>query len=89
MSLIKVELESLDGKVITTRTGKTKVVAEATHLPIEGMKQSFIYVNEDCESPGVHIETNGIEQIGNEIKFFDYEKRPFKIKILSNGENKV
>lgn len=84
MSLIKVELEALDGKAITPRTGKTKVMAQTTHLPVEGMRQSFIYVNEDCESPGVYIETNGIEQLNNEIKFFDYEKRPFKVTILKD-----
>ena len=81
--MIIVELESLDNKVITPRTGKTKVIAETTHLPIEGKRQSFIYLNEDCESPGVYIETNGIEQMGNEIKFFDYEKRPFKLKVMN------
>lgn len=82
MNLIKVELEALDNKVITPRTGKTKVIAEIIHLPIEGKLLSFIYLNEKCESPGVIIETNSVERIGDEIKFFDYEKRPFKIKIL-------
>lgn len=80
--LINVELQALDNNPITPRTGKGKVTAQMTHLPIEGNQQNFIYVNEDCESPGVRIETNGIERLGNELKFYDYENRAFKITLL-------
>ncbi len=80
----EVELEALDGNPITKRTGKAKVSAETNRLPIEGAVQIFIYKNETCDSPGVQIATDGIERIGNEIKFFDDAKRPFKITINKN-----
>lgn len=82
VKLIKVKLESLDGKVITARTGKTSVMAETPRLPVEGKSQIFLYLDEDCDSPGISIATDGIEQIGNEIKFYDLHKRPFKITLL-------
>lgn len=80
--MIKVKLESLDKNVITPRTGKNCVQAETSRLPVEGQRQSFFYFNEDCESPGVSMMTECIERIGNEIKFYDNEKRPFMITIL-------
>jgi hypothetical protein len=80
--MIKVKFESLDNEFITPRTGKTSVYGEINHMPIEGEKLTCIYVNEDCESPGVFTETHRIEKLGNEIKFFDFTKRPFKITIL-------
>ena len=80
--MIKVELEALDEKPITPKTGKTKVTAVIDHFPIQGQKQLFLYTDESCESYGVRIETNNIERIGQEIKFFDYRNRPFKIKII-------
>ena len=79
--MIKVLLEALDEKVITPRTGKSKVLAETSRLPIEGEVQEFYYL-EKCESPGARIATDGIEKMDNEIKFFDDAKRPFKITIL-------
>lgn len=80
--MIKVTLEALDHKSITPRTGKSKVNAETNHLPIEGRNQIFFYVNETCESPGISIYTQGIERLGNEIKFYDNDRRPFKMTIL-------
>lgn len=80
--MIKVKLEALDNKPITPRTGKCSVMAEIFHLPKEGNMLIFGYVDEDCESPGVRMATDGIEQIGNEIKFYDNAKRPFMITLL-------
>lgn len=80
--MIKVKLESLDDKFITPRTGKYAVYGEIQHEPIEGKKLVCLYVNEDCESPGVFMETNNVERIGSEIRFFDFDNRPFKITIL-------
>ena len=79
---MRVKLESLDNKPITERTGKTSVIAETNRLPVERKIQTFMYENEDCESPGVSIQTNGIEIISNQIKFFDHSRRPFMITIL-------
>lgn len=79
---LKIKLESLDGQVITPRTGKTSVIAEITRLPIEGWKTTALYLNEDCESPGVSVETNNVERLGNEIKFYDCRNRPFMITLL-------
>lgn len=80
--MLKVKLEALDNKVITPRTGKTLVIGEIPYLPQEGRRLTCLYLNEDCESPGVNIETNGIERIGDQIKFYDYEQRPFKITLI-------
>lgn len=80
--MIKVELEALDGKPITERTGKTKVRAFTNEAPKEKNYQSFFYDNEDCESPGVYIGIHGVESIGKEYRFNDYEKRPFKVTII-------
>ena len=82
MNIIKVKLESLDGQVITPRTGKTSVLAELIYLPHEGQTITCMYLDEDCESPGVRMETNGIEQYGSEIKFYDYDRRPFKLTLI-------
>ena len=80
--MIKVKLESLDGKDITPRTGNTSMMAETPALPVEGRSQIFLYLDDNCDSPGIHIATTGIERIGNEIKFYDFHKRPFMITIL-------
>lgn len=80
--MIKVKLEALDNNVITPRTGKTSVIAQTQALPIEGGYQFFFYLDEDCESPGVAIATDGVEKLDNEVKFYDEKKRPFKITIL-------
>lgn len=80
--MIKVKLEALDGKPITERTGKSTVNAETQSYPVEGGYHYFFYVNEDCESPGVAIATDGIETLGKEAKFYDHTKRPFKITYL-------
>lgn len=77
-----VELEALDGNPITPRTGKSKVLSTTNRLPLEGTTQVFIYENEGCESPGVSIFISGLEQLNYEFKFYDYEKRPFKLKII-------
>jgi hypothetical protein len=82
MNTIKIVMEALDSNPITPRTGKAKVKAEIPSFPEEGKKLFCFYRDEDCESPGVHIETNGIEQMGNEIKFYNYEKRAFKITLV-------
>lgn len=81
--MISCELEALDGKPITPRTGKALVKAETMHLPVEKGISIFIYDNETCESPGVHIATDNLENIGNEYRFFDDAKRPFRMTILS------
>lgn len=81
--MIKVILESLDGNSITPRTGKTKVSASTEKLPSNGDCQIFLYdAEEECESPGVRIATDGLEKLGNEYKFYDDAKRPFKVTIL-------
>lgn len=80
--MIKVKLEALDNEVITPRTGKTSVIAETKELPHEGGYHFFFYLDEDCESPGVAIATDNVEQLNNEVKFYDDKKRPFKITIL-------
>lgn len=79
--MIKVKLEALDGYDITPRTGKSIVEAQTASLPQEGGYQIFLYT-EKCDSPGVAIATDGVERLGNEIKFFDFNKRAFKITIL-------
>lgn len=82
MGKVKARLEALDGKVITLRTGKSTVMVETLYPLIEGGYRSFMYDNENCESPGVYIVTDGIEQIGNEIKFYDMNRRAFKLTIV-------
>lgn len=77
-----VELEALDGNPITPRTGKNKVMAKTVKLPTEGDVLMLFYIDEDCESPGVRIATDCIDQIEDEYKFFDDSKRPFKIKLI-------
>lgn len=78
----KVKLEALDNLPITPKTGKSSVIGELPRLPVEGQKIICFYLDDECESPGVSIETNCVEQINNEIKFFDYAKRPFKITLI-------
>lgn len=80
--MIKIKLESLDKNFITVRTGKFSVLAEINNLPEENKQLFCMYLDEDCESPGVVIYPYGIEKLENEIKFFDYDNRPFKITLL-------
>lgn len=80
--MIKITIESLDGKVITPRTGKTKCTGWCREVPSHRDYLHIYYLNEDCESPGVAIETNQVEQINNEYNFVDSAKRPFKITVL-------
>lgn len=80
---IIVELEALDKKPITERTGAFRIKATTDKIPQEGGYQFFFYVDK-VDSPGVAIATDGIERIGNEIKFFDLTKRPFKMTILKS-----
>ena len=83
----KVILEALDGKVITPRTGKAIVKGEIKKLPEE---QDYLMVmfaeKELTESPGVFIAINGLETLGNEYRFSDDSKRPFKITVVENGK---
>ena len=79
--MIKVTLEALDGSPITPRTEKSKVNAQYIHELKEGNYHAFYYDNEDCPSPGVCIYIKGLEQLGNEYKFYDYDNRIFKVTI--------
>ena len=45
--------------------------------------QSQFDEEEKTESPGVYVAINGLEIIGNEYRFSDDGKRPFKISIDS------
>lgn len=85
MKFIKVELEVLDDDFITKRTNSKKVIALTKSLPKERTYSLFFYHNETCESPGVRIYTSNIERINNEIRFYDGDNRPFKIKILDEN----
>lgn len=79
----KIILEALDGKIITPRTGKVVVKGEIRKLPENGEYLMVIFdENENTESPGVFTEINGLEQVENEYKYFDYSKRPFKITVV-------
>lgn len=79
----KIILESLDGEVITPRTGKIAVKGEIRKLPENGDYLMVIFdESEDTVSPGVCTEINGLEQVENEYKYFDYSKRPFKITVV-------
>ena len=78
-------LEALDGKVITPRTGKIAVKGKIKKLPENGDYLMVVFdENEGTESPGVFTEINGLEQVRNEYKYFDYSKRPFKITVVEN-----
>jgi hypothetical protein len=80
---MRVKLEALDNQVITPRTGKSVVIAHTESLPKEGGWHMFLYdESEACESPGVFIATDGVETLGREMKFYDHDKRPFKITLL-------
>lgn len=80
--MIKLIIETLDGSVITPRTGKNRCVGICSQLPAHKAYLLIHYLNEDCESPGVALNTNQVEQMGNEYNFVDAENRPFKITVL-------
>ena len=79
--MIKVELEALDNKFITPRTEKSKVNATVPAIPQENDYAIFMYENEPCPSPGVAIEINCLERLGNEYKFYDSSHRPFIFRV--------
>lgn len=82
--MTKVILEALDQVAITPRTGKFKVQGVCETLPTENSRLMVFYdANENTESPGVVMYPEGIERLGNEFKFFDTAKRPFKLTIVS------
>lgn len=82
--MVKITLEALDNKVVTRRTGKSKVRGDIRKLPQEGDYLMIIFDEEEkTESPGVYVAINGLEIIGNEYRFSDDGKRPFKISIDS------
>lgn len=81
--MYKIILEALDGKVITPRTGKAIVKGEIIKLPENDDYLMIVFdESEGTESPGVFTEVNGLEQVENEYKYFDYQKRPFKITVV-------
>lgn len=81
--MINIILETLDGTVITPRTGKNIVRGSIKKLPEEKDYLMVIFdESEGTESPGVFTEINGLEQVKNEYRYSDYSKRPFKITVL-------
>ena len=81
--MIKVILEALDGKVITPRTGKSTVKGEVRKIPEEEDYLMVIFdESEGTESPGAFVAINGLEILGNEYRFSDGTKRPFKITVV-------
>lgn len=85
--MYKVKISTLDGLPITPRTGKSECIAITSSLPINGNYQSFIYYQENCESPGVEIYIQNLEHINDEFLLCDYGKRQFKVKIIEKLEN--
>jgi len=79
--MINVIFEALDGKVITPRTGKQSVKGQIRKLP-ENDDYLMVMYDDNCESPGVFTEINGLEQIDNEYRYVDYNRRPFKITVV-------
>lgn len=81
--MYKIILEALDGKVITPRTGKVAVKGVIEKLPENDDYLMIVFdESEGTESPGVFTEVNGLEQIKNEYKYFDYSNRPYKITVV-------
>lgn len=81
---IKVEVEALDGNVITPRTGKSKCEGFILESPVENERFTVFWApEENTESPGVSIEVNGLDKLGSEYRFFDHDKRPFRVTVLS------
>lgn len=79
----KIILEALDGKVITPRTGKVAVKGDIRKLPEENDYLMVVFAEEELtESPGVFVAINGLETLGNEYRFSDDKKRPFKITVV-------
>jgi hypothetical protein len=79
----KVIIESLDQKVITPRTGRTRCEAVTAELPEEDGFIYLYYTDQSIESPGVRISIHGLEQLGDQYKFHDYEGRPFRMTVLN------
>lgn len=83
MKLIRVIIESLDGKLITERTGKTKCRAQTASLPMEDSSMILMYLPEELtESPGVYIHVYGLERVDSEYRFVDHDRRPFKLTVI-------
>jgi hypothetical protein len=86
MQLFHVIIESLDGKVITERTGKTKCRAQTAFLPREDSSLVLMYLPEEkTESPGVSMHVYGLERMDSEYRFIDHGKRPFKLTVIKDN----
>jgi hypothetical protein len=78
--VIKIIIEALDSKVITPRTGKSRVNGSIKALPKEDDYLMVIFdESEGTESPGVFTKINNLELIGNEYRYIDYNNRNFSI----------
>lgn len=88
--MYKVELEALDGKPITERTGKAKVTGVAASKPIPRWNFIVMYDKDQAEhptdpSPGVAVASEIVEHIGNEYRITDVDGRTFRA--ILNKEN--
>lgn len=73
-------LTSLDGNKITERSNVSCKV-QFNRLPNHGDYVPFIYIDEDCESPGVVIGTDNVEKTEQGYIFEDIEGRKFSLEI--------
>lgn len=72
-------LKVLDKKPITPRTGKDEVEVSFDKKPYEGGYIKFVY-EEELESPGVMIGTDGVEYLDDMCKFVDTGGRSFELR---------
>jgi hypothetical protein len=81
MKVFLYRLTRMDGEFITERTGKSSVIC-FNQQKIHRGRNSFMYHNEDCISPGVSIYVSNLEQIGDEYRFFNAENIEYKAEFL-------
>lgn len=81
--MFKVQVEALDGKVITPRTGRVISIGECEELPA---KESNFFVywlpGETEESPGIWSRIVFVENIDNVYKYVDAVGRRFLVTVL-------
>ena len=86
-----VTIETLDGSFITDRTGKSKVKGIVHQKPRVGFAYYCVFYNEgeaihpDSPSPGVAINVDHVENIGNEYRITDRDGRKFKVVLEENN----